>query len=709
MTAGLLATSLAAAILALSSTNLAAIGGLTSGATAVAIADPSRNLLGTVGHMQVFVFSDWLSSSLPIEYSETTKGLRWLIPHEKLPWKKEEMSMWPHYPSNEFPSKISIEFGGSNSSCIASLLQQKMRRPTEVAISLPKNYGNQRRPNEILAASFHGRIKSIPYGLPLDSSEYFIYFLRGEPLSIDRVVNKMENYTGWDDFGMNMFWLGVAAVSILSMHLLILIFLRWRTGKPVHGLLSFPRFELFLLILMLPCMSQSSAFVIRGGTTGGIIAGSLLLAVPAALLLSVSLFLVVAVFMGSFVQYKEVKKESSNDPWHSKLLNFFTGRPTTGKWFHLDHLPTSFLSRFGILFQDRKGPPIYLLVDRNDPVGLPEWIESSQSGIKRMQAVSLSDSNEDTKIHTSDRILGCARAAYLILDLLRRVGLAIISGSCSLNENAQKKIQCLLLLALGVTLVQFLYLFFLQPYIRRGVHVAESVSLLCELGIFGLSFYMENRYKFNNQRHIGSVMIALLFISFVCHLVNEWYALIEGLLRLPQPQEPSFKRGLKWAAKGLILPFLPRKHWSRLVPGWAQPKTGLIPVVPASPGIELERQDNRGPRVDPLSSMTATVVPIYSPDMPGLTDPILPSTSQQHETEMTQSGQALNQRSQTKIGEGKRQKGLQSDVKNEIKMLQEMAKASFLAGRKIEEGSTSYNTPREQHQLDQPSPDDSKT
>lgn len=62
----------------------------------------------------------------------------------------------------------------------------------------------------------------------------------------------------------NLFWLGVGAGSLLIIHVLTLLFLRWRTGAPAHGILSVPRFELLLLILMLPCISQSSAFVMKG-------------------------------------------------------------------------------------------------------------------------------------------------------------------------------------------------------------------------------------------------------------------------------------------------------------------------------------------------------------------------------------------------------------------------------------------------------------
>lgn len=63
---------------------------------------------------------------------------------------------------------------------------------------------------------------------------------------------------------MNLFWLGVGGISLLVAHLVTFLFLRWRTQRSVPGILSVPRFELFLLILMLPSISQSAAFVIRG-------------------------------------------------------------------------------------------------------------------------------------------------------------------------------------------------------------------------------------------------------------------------------------------------------------------------------------------------------------------------------------------------------------------------------------------------------------
>ncbi|KAE8695611.1 Detected protein of unknown function [Hibiscus syriacus] len=109
VTAGVLATTLAAATLSLSSTNLGAISSNTYVAS-----DASKNLHGMIGHLQVFVLSDWLLADQPIEYSETTK--------------------------------------------------------------------------------------------------------RGEPLSL-AMCKKLQNYKGWQDMEMNLFWLSTGVGSLLMLHL----------------------------------------------------------------------------------------------------------------------------------------------------------------------------------------------------------------------------------------------------------------------------------------------------------------------------------------------------------------------------------------------------------------------------------------------------------------------------------------------------------
>ncbi|KAG2714883.1 hypothetical protein I3760_03G048900 [Carya illinoinensis] len=674
VTAGTVSTALAAAILSISSANLGAISAVASGSNNAIALEPSLNLQGMVGHLQVFVLSDLFSANHPVEYSETTKGLTWIIARQKLPWNRDRASTWPNYiylAEENLAGKLSGLVNGRSS-------HEMPHQP--IGINMTNSSSTQpERPFPIeidpMSAWLHGKhdisFKSTAFGLPLDSNEYFIHFLRGEPMSASDAVKMLENYKGWRDMEMNLFWLAVGGGSLLILHFLIIIFLRWRTGTPAHGILSVPRFELFLLILMLPCICQSSAFVIRGGTPVGIIIGAFLLAIPAAFVLSVCLFLIIGIFTGSFSQYKEVKYATMEEPWWKKLWFFFTGRPTTGKWFYGERLPSSFIPRFGILFESWKGPPSFIFVDQIDKNSIPKWTESCKSGIGSMRAVSSDDSNEETRIPRSKRLLGCARSSYIILDLLRRISLGFISGAHSLPKSSQS------LFALTITLLQFMYLFALKPHIRRGVNVVESVSLLCEAGIFGLSLSISSS-NLIEARKLGFLMLALLFFTFIVQIINEWYALIKSILRLSQSRENSFKLGLKFAAKGLILPFLPRQYWSRVIPVTSQP-TGLAPALPLSPETELERRNTRVQSVNPISSMTATVVPVLSPGSPG---PNVMQTTCPTNPDATISGM--------RSGDGKRLKGIKFEPKSEMKKLRELARASFSGDSMREEASTSY-------------------
>lgn len=125
-----------------------------------------------IGHLQVFVLSDWFSVSLPIEYSEAVKGLRWLIPREKLPWRKGNSSIWPNHFSL-VEKNLAVEF--SNSSV-------ELPSPEKSYHSVDFNLTNSRFPgrNGPKASWFSQHnlsLDSIPYGSSLNFNEYFIYFL----------------------------------------------------------------------------------------------------------------------------------------------------------------------------------------------------------------------------------------------------------------------------------------------------------------------------------------------------------------------------------------------------------------------------------------------------------------------------------------------------------------------------------------------------
>lgn len=129
----------------------------------------------------MFVLSDWISVTLPVEYSATTQGLRWLIPREKLPWKRERSPIWSNhsYPVGEQHGakfgaiSIGVHDGrrkyhsfNFNSINFPTPLHQRLPFPIEI---YPKSHW----PHELQNVT----IRSTSYGLPLSTSEYFTYFL----------------------------------------------------------------------------------------------------------------------------------------------------------------------------------------------------------------------------------------------------------------------------------------------------------------------------------------------------------------------------------------------------------------------------------------------------------------------------------------------------------------------------------------------------
>lgn len=65
-----------------------------------------------------------------------------------------------------------------------------------------------------------------------------------------------------------MFWLVVISGSLMLIHVLLLFILKMRKknseNQRGYGALTFPRFEIFLVILALPCIFEASAALVRG-------------------------------------------------------------------------------------------------------------------------------------------------------------------------------------------------------------------------------------------------------------------------------------------------------------------------------------------------------------------------------------------------------------------------------------------------------------
>ncbi|CAM8999993.1 unnamed protein product [Rhodiola kirilowii] len=666
VTVGLLATSMAASLFSISSANLEAVAIPANRRPIISSPGPSTNLNGMIGHLQVFLLSDWFSDNLPVEFSETTKGLRWLLAHNQLPWSNEKNSTWPHHLHQS-------EQHGNNSFSGLLLGYPSLAPPHQHLNSTNSSWPQEGR--ELPVPTDHGAenkwlngqdivgMRGIQFGQPLDSSEYFIYFLRGEPMSASNVIERLRDNKGWHEMSMNLVWLGIGGGSLVALHAILLLFLRWRTGSAAPGLLSLPRFEIFLLILALPCASQSSAFAITGTATGGIIAGSLVLVIPAAFILSVCLFLMIVIFSGNFVKYKEIRYKDTDKFWYTKLSAFCIGEANNGRWFGSEKLPSSFFKRFGILFESWKGPPTHVFNNQDDLSQAPEWTHSRPSGIGRMRAVSSDDSNEDKKVPLPKRVVGYAQSSYIILDLSRRATLGLLSGTRGMHSRSTNS-----MIALSFTAIQFMALVVTRPYILRGVHIVESISLLSEAAIFGI-LVSAKRFNPMDQTALSSFMLALLGLTFICQVTNEWYSLIKYILHLSGPEKNSLKLGLKSAAKGLILTFLLKRHWRSIIPELSHPGTEASPT-----------------RRDALNAMTSTVVPMLSPRSPS---PLLDLRATSISKDPTLS--------MNRTRDAKPVKGLKLEPRSEIRKLRQLAKASFSTdprGEEVEEhGNNNNNYP----------------
>ncbi|KAJ7525686.1 hypothetical protein O6H91_17G061800 [Diphasiastrum complanatum] len=741
-TAGILATALASGALAISSASLAAAGALGSWSTSSVVTDPSRNLLGLASHIQMFAFSEWMTVSLPVDYCETVKGLNWLIPHRKLPWEKQQTESFavdaiPPGVLGLSQSKKSLvqhrrlftgfrnTFPGSYTKAVQSVkccLETESRLPSLVLLSLDEQLnknlfeGRQnlsyqdehtgyvscsivKQPYDLnLMLSISKRFKThyslwtmqrrklgvnaAVFGPDLSAEEYNFYFKDKAFYSQKYLdsLNKGSN-SGWKDFERNLFWLGVGGVTIILLHILLLLFLRWRTKTSLRGSLSVPRLELFVILLALPCISQASAFLIRGGTTEGIIVGVLLLAIPAASLLSVLVFILVTVVIGEYVQYQEVRPTNGSSAWYQRILAATIGRNSAGKWVRKEGLAASFLPRYGLLVEDRKGPVKLRMLNVQAEFDRNKWVESGSNGVGRMRPRV--DDNADNFLATTrlENFFGVARAFYIILDIARRVTLGIVFGAYSRSDRSWTQ----LVIATAFTAIQLVYLMIFKPYIRRGVQLVESLSLICEVGIFsaGLGLLAHGR-PYEEQKPLGIFMLTLLGISFISQLANEWYALLKQLLGLSPTQEPSFMWGLKIFLRGLLLPIIPRGKWEKLISPRPQPPLGLVPVVSFSPSPDFQK--GKGSVTgSPLSATAEAATSIR--DSPSILHPsagvFLPEVESaknlSSETAMPRSKKpTFSQQSTTKAAEGQRGK-VTEPKSTELKLLQRLAKASFPA------------------------------
>ncbi len=430
-----------------------------------------------------------------------------------------------------------------------------------------------------------------------------------------------------------------------------------------------------------------------GGTEAGIGVGVLLLLIPASFLLSVSIFLIYGIFMGELVQYQETCNGMQGSREHNLLLTLLAGSGQPGKWFQKKGLDSMFLPRYGILFEDLKGPPTLMnLCEGNSAITLQKLVATQVNRVEQIRTTSSNNKTDEILVSFARKVLGAARSAYILIDLGRRILIGLLFGFYSGSGNSWKQV----IVVLAYTVLQLLYLVVLKPFRKRGVQLAESISLLSQAGIFAAAIVLIARDQpTENHTEIGILMLVLLLVSFVAQFANVWHALMNQLCHLASSNKPSVMEGLEKLGHGFLLPFLPRESWSRFINAECKSPAAVIPAAPLCvPDEEQSYHDQEAGVRSPEQGSTQAENPLFSPEPSGFVHPRsmkLPANGNDDASPLS----SVDSPTQSLPGPGKqsgsrkRSKGSIKDTqKDELRMLQELARASFSRTRKDEEFSS---------------------
>ncbi|CAL9031034.1 unnamed protein product [Prunus brigantina] len=517
-TALFVVTSIAAGLLSISTASLQSLWSFSRPSSLAS--DPARNLFRIACHIQVFALSRWLAVTLPVNYYELVRGLRWSIPYFSLPWEA----------GNGFP--VSSPFTSSSS-------------------YMTENHGSEVFQSKQLEEEIFNKDTSL-YGLPLTPTEYRTFFeLDSENIKpeADYLPNPYNSNSRWRNFDRTMFWLAVICGTLILLHVLVLFILKMRKKnsekQSSYGALTFPRFEIFLVILALPCIYEASAALVRGGMPSGVIVGSLLLVITSFLLLALLFFLSVGITFGKLLQYKEVHREGLEFHWYQELVRMTLGPGKRGQWTWKGQPNSVYLIIFGPLFEDLRGPPKYMLsqISGGNPQKHGESIIASD------------DETEDAEAPFIQKVFGILRIYYTLLECLKRVAVGVMAGAYM--DKWSSKTPSVTLLC--ITSFQLFFLVLKKPFIKKKVQLVEIISISSEVGLFATCLVLlEKEFSAGDKTKVGIFMLFLFLVGYVAQMINEWYALYKQTLLLDSA-EKSFLTGLKLASIGCLLLFIPQR------------------------------------------------------------------------------------------------------------------------------------------------------
>ncbi|XP_075492963.1 uncharacterized protein LOC142530922 isoform X2 [Primulina tabacum] len=493
-------TCLVAVILTVSTSSLLSIGAFSRPSSSLS-SYPTRNIFRVAYHIQVFALSRWLAATLPVEYYEMSRALQWSIPYYNFPWERGDVQ--PVMVGSSSPMDRSTHGSVIHDSIIVENVQPVAGNPDSAAKSM------------------------------------------GIMPGVDSLLDP-QNADGWKDFSRSMFWLAVIGGGLILLHALLLLVLKFKrkdVQKWSYGALVFPRFEIFLLMLSLPGFSGSSAAIIKGGTTSGIIVGVLILGLVAFLLLSLLLFLSIGIISGKLLQYKEVQQEDRKFHWYQELIRLALGPGKRGRWTWKNQPRSIYLIILGPLFEDLSGPPKYMV----------SQIEGGGSRKQGDIIIASDDETDDAGGSFIQKVLGILRIYYTLLECLKRMVLGIMAGAYSKGRCSRTPSITLL----SITSFQLFFMILKKPFIKKRVQFVEIVSVCSEVAIFAFCLVLlDHDYSPKDEKNLGISMLSVFLLAFVVQMINEWFALYKQIKHF-DPTTNSFFQGLTTSLIGLLLLLFP--------------------------------------------------------------------------------------------------------------------------------------------------------
>ncbi|XP_039057965.1 uncharacterized protein LOC120201425 isoform X1 [Hibiscus syriacus] len=516
VTAVFLVTCFTAGLLTMSTASLQSVGAFSRPSSSLS-SDPARILFRSACHIQVFALIRWLPVTLPVEYYEFAKSLEWSIPYFSLPWETGHVQP--------------VMMGASPSGTSSSFLSQAYDREISHTFQPKKDF----------------KIAAAVYGSPLTPIEYRSFFESQSIIPEAEYISDRLHSNGWRNFDRSLFWLAVIGGSLILLHAFLFLILKYKKRdsekQRSFGALIFPRLEIFLVILALPCICQASAALVAGGTPSGVVVGILLLGAVAFVLLSLFLFLSVGITFGKLLLYKEVHQEGQQFHWYQELIRVTLGPGKRGQWTWKNEATSIYLTMLGPLFEDLRGPPKYMVSQISG-----SSLSSSRQGDR---IIASDDETEDAEAPFIQKLFGILRIYYTMLESAKRVTLGVLVGAYLDNRASKTPITVMLC----ITSFQLFFLVLKKPFIKKRVQLVEIISLCCEVGMFATCLVLLEK---ESSIAIGVPMLILFLVRFMAQMVGEGYALYEQTKQL-DTVENSFFTGLKIASIGFLLYFIPQK------------------------------------------------------------------------------------------------------------------------------------------------------